>query len=265
MRLKRKIAIVTGGGTGIGRATSLLFAQEGAHVVVVGRRESRLLETVNDIKERGGSAHLIPGDISKVSETERIVKEAVEQFGGLDILVNNAGVYRGARISEITEDDYDYIMDINLKGTFFMCKHAISEMKKRGRGAIINVGSALGIKGWKDASTSVYSASKGGVAMLTKALALEVAKDQIRVNCVCPAIVETEVLETLGIPKHEVPELLKQWNSFHPLGRNGQPEDVARAVLYFASDDSSWATGSVLNLDGGVTAAQVIHTRWEPE
>jgi NAD(P)-dependent dehydrogenase (short-subunit alcohol dehydrogenase family) len=264
MKLKHKVAIVTGGGTGIGRATALLLAEEGAHVAVVGRRESRLLETVNDIREHGGSAHQIPGDISKVSETERIVKETVERFGGLDILVNNAGVYRGPKITETTEDDYDYVMDINLKGTFFMCKHAIPEMKKRGQGAIINVGSALGIKGWKDASTSVYSASKGGVAMLTKALALEVAKDQVRVNCISPGIVETEVLETLGIPKHEVPERLKQWNSFHPLGRNGQPEEVAKAVLYFASDDSSWATGSVFNLDGGVTASQVIHTRWQP-
>jgi NAD(P)-dependent dehydrogenase (short-subunit alcohol dehydrogenase family) len=265
MKLKYKVAIVTGGGTGIGRATALLFAEEGANVAVVGRRESRLLETVNDITELGGSAHQIPGDISIVSETERIVKDAVDRFGGLDILVNNAGVYRGAGMTEITEADYDYIMDINLKGTFFMCKHAVSEMKKRGKGTIINVGSALGIRGWKDASTSVYSASKGGVAMLTKALALELAKDQIRVNCVSPAIVETEVFETLGIPKDEIHERLKQLNSFHPLGRNGQPEEVAKSVLYFASDDSSWATGSVFNLDGGVTAAQVIHTRWQPE
>lgn len=265
MKLKHKIAIVTGGGTGIGRATALLFAEEGADVAVVGRRESKLLETVNEIRKRGGSAHQIPGDISKVTETERIVREAVAHFGGLDILVNNAGVYRGPTITEITEDDYDYIMDINLKGTFFMCKHAVSEMKRRGKGSIINVGSALGIKGWKDASTSIYSASKGGVAMLTKVLALELAKDQIRVNCVCPAIVETEVFETLGIPKEEIPERFKRWNSFHPLGRNGQPEEVAKAVLYFASDDSSWATGSVFNLDGGVTAAQVIHTRWQPE
>lgn len=265
MKLQHKVAIVTGGGTGIGRATAILLAEEGAHVAVVGRRESRLLQTASDIRDHGGSAHQIPGDISMVIETERIVKEAVDQFGGLDILVNNAGVYRGARITEITEDDYDYIMDINLKGTFFMCKYAIPEMKKRGKGAIINVGSALGIRGWKDASTSVYSTSKGGVAMLTKVLALEVAKDQIRVNCVCPAIVETEVFETLGIPKDEIPERFKKWNSFHPLGRNGQPEEVAMAVLYFASDDSSWATGSVFNLDGGVTAAQVIHTRWQSE
>jgi len=239
MKLRDKVAIVTGGGTGIGKATALLFAGEGAHVAVVGRRESRLLETVNDIRERGGSTHPIPGDISKVSETGRIVREAVDKFGGLDILVNNAGVYRGARITEITEDEYDYIMDVNLKGTFFMCKYAVSEMKKRGNGAIINVGSALGIKGWKDASTSAYSASKGGVAMLTKALALEVAKDRIRVNCVSPAVVETEVFETLGIPRDKARERLKQWNSFHPLGRNGQPDEVAKAVLYFASDDSS--------------------------
>lgn len=265
MKLKNKVAIVTGAGTGIGRATAILFAQEGAQIALVGRREGRLLETLRDIREQGGSVHQIPGDISKVSETERILKEAVEWFGGLDILVNNAGVYRGTRITEIGEDDYDYIMDINLKGTFFMCKYAIAEMKRRGKGAIINVGSALGMQGWKDASTSVYSASKGGVAMLTKALALEVARDQIRVNCVCPGVVETEVLETLGIPKREVPDRLRQWNSFHPLGRNGQPEEVARAILYFASDDSSWATGSVFNLDGGVTAAQVIHTRWQPE
>ncbi|MGB7290887.1 MAG: SDR family oxidoreductase [Thermodesulfobacteriota bacterium] len=265
MKVKHKVAIVTGGGTGIGRATALLLAEEGAYVAVVGRRESKLLETVNDIREHGGSAHHIPGDISNVCETERIVKEAVEQFGGLDILVNNAGVYRSPKITETTEDDYDYVMDINLKGTFFMCKHAVSEMRKRGSGPIINVGSALGIQGWKDASTSIYSASKGGVVMLTKVMALELAKDQIRVNCVCPAIVETEVFETLGIPKDKIPERLKQWSSFHPLGRNGQPEEVAKAVLYFASDDSSWATGSVFNLDGGVTAAQVIHTRWQPD
>jgi 3-oxoacyl-[acyl-carrier protein] reductase len=118
MKLEHKVAIVTGGGTGIGGATTLLFAEEGAHVAIVGRRESRVLETVNDIKERGGSARQIPGDISKVSETARIVKEVVDQFGGLDILLNNAGVYRGARITEITEDDYEYILDVNIKGTF---------------------------------------------------------------------------------------------------------------------------------------------------
>lgn len=264
MKLNGKIALITGGGTGIGKATALLFAEEGAAVTVVGRREHKLLQTVNEIREKGGRAHYLQGDISVVSDTAEIIQETVNEFGGLDILVNNAGVTMGTKISDVTEQDYDYVMDINLKGTFFMSKHAVSEMKKRGGGSIINIGSALGIKGWKDGTTSVYSASKGGVAMLTKALALEVAKDNIRVNCICPAIVETEIFKTLGIPKEEIPERMEKWNSFHPIGRNGQPEDVANAVLYFASEESSWATGSIHNLDGGVTAAQVIHTRWKP-
>lgn len=265
MKLEGKVALITGGGTGIGRATALLFVKEKAEVAVVGRREDRLLETVEMIKKKGGRGHPIVGDISKVSDTERMVRETVGVFGGLDILVNNAGVVRGDKITEVTEEQYDYVMDINLKGTFFMCRYAIPEFKKRGGGSIINIGSALGIQGWKDASTSVYSASKGGVAMLTKALALELARDRIRVNCICPAVVETEIFETIGIPKDKIPERMASWNSFHPIGRNGRPEDVAEAVLYFASDDSSWATGSLFNLDGGVTAAQVIYTRWSPD
>lgn len=265
MKLENKVAIVTGGGTGIGKATAVLFAKEGAKVVIVGRRKEKLLNTANGITENGGAAHHIQADISKVDETNRVVQETVNRFGGLDILVNNAGVYRGRKIEDFTEEDYDYVMDINLKGAFFMCKHAIQEMNKTGGGSIINVGSALGVQGWKDGSTSVYSASKGGLSMLTKVLALEVAKQNIRVNCVCPAIVETEVFETMGIPSDKIEERMRQWDSFHPIGRNGQPEEVAKAILYFASGDSSWATGSVFNLDGGVTAAQVIHTRWEPE
>ncbi len=145
-------------------------------------------------------------------------------------------------------------MDINLKGNFFMCKHAIPEILKRGGGAIVNIASTIGIKGFRQSQTSVYSASKAGVIMLTKALALELALDKIGVNCVCPAVVETEIFETLGIPKEKIPERMKMWETFHPIGRNGKPEDVARAILYFASDDSSWATGSILNLDRGVTA-----------
>lgn len=265
MKLENKVAIVTGGGSGIGKATAVLFAKEGAKVVVVGRRKDKLMNTANGIIENGGNAYHVQADVSRVEDTKRIVDETKEEFGGVDILVNNAGVYRGAKITEFTEDDYDYIMNINLKGAFFMCKHAIPEMEKRGGGSIINIGSALGVQGWKDGSTSVYSASKGGLSMLTKALSLELARQNIRVNCICPAIVETEVFETMGIPADKVKERMKQWNSFHPIGRNGQPEEVAEAVLYFASEDSSWTTGSVFNIDGGVTAAQVIHTRWEPE
>lgn len=265
MKLEGKIVLVTGGGTGIGRATAFLLAIEGAAVTVVGRREHKLLETVNEIRKNGGTAHHIAGDISMVSDTERFVRESVNKFGGLDILVNNAGVVKATKITEVTEEEYNYIMDINLKGTLFMCRYAVPEIKKRGGGSIINIGSALGIKGWKDGTTSVYSASKGGVSMLTQALALELARDKIRVNCICPAVVETEIFETLGIPEDEIPKRMEKWNSFHPIGRNGKPEDVANAVLYFASEESSWVTGSIFNVDGGVTAAQVIYTRWSPD
>ena len=254
MKLQGKIALITGGGTGIGKATALLFAEEGGVVAVAGRRESKLIETVDAVQKNGGEAHYVVGDVSKVSDTERIVKETVCKFGGLDILVNNAGVFKGIKVTDTSEEEYNYMMDINLKGTFFMCKHAVPEIKKRGGGTIVNIGSALGIKGYRGSLTSVYSASKAGVIMLTKALALELAPYKIRVNCVCPAVVETEIFETLGIPKGKIPERMKMWEAFHPIGRNGKPEDVARGVLYFASDDSSWATGSILNLDGGVTA-----------
>jgi NAD(P)-dependent dehydrogenase (short-subunit alcohol dehydrogenase family) len=254
MKLQGKIALVTGGGTGIGKATALLFAKEGAVVTVAGRRESKLLETVEVIQKNGGKAHWVVGDISKVGDTERIVKETVDEFGGLDILVNNAGVFKGMKITDTSEEQYNYIIDINLKGTFFMCKYAVPEIQKRGGGVIINIASALGIKGYKGSSTSAYSASKADVIMLTKALALELAPYKIRVNCVCPGVVETELFETLGIPKEKIPERMKMWEAFHPIGRNGKPEDIAQAILYFASDDSSWTTGSILNLDGGVTA-----------
>ncbi len=254
MKLEGKVALITGGGTGIGKATALLFAREGATVAVAGRRENKLAETLKAIQTHGSKADYIVGDISKVSDTERIVKETVNRFGGLDILVNNAGVFKGIKLNDTTEDAFDYIMGINLKGTFFMCKHAVPEIQKRGGGAIINIGTALGIKGYRGSSTSAYSASKAGVIMLTKALALELAQHKIRVNCVCPAVVETEIFETLGIPEEKIPERMKMWEAFHPIGRNGKPEDIAHAILYFASDDSSWATGSILNLDGGVTA-----------
>jgi dihydroanticapsin dehydrogenase len=252
MKLKDKVAIVTGGGTGIGRATSILLAKEGARVTVAGRREEKLIETIEKIKENGGVAHHVTADISREKDTLRIVKETVNEFGKLDILVNNAGVFKGIPLVETSEEDYNYIMDINLKGTFFMCKHAVTEMKEGG--VIVNVASTLGIKGFRGFTTAAYSASKAGVIMLTKALALELACRRIRVNCVCPGVVETELFETLGIPKEKIPERMKMWEEFHPIGRNGKPEDVARAILFLASDDSSWATGAILALDGGITA-----------
>lgn len=254
MILKNKIALITGGGTGIGRATALMFTKEGAAVAVSGRRQSKLLETVRLIKEDGGRAYHVVGDISKVGDTEKIVKETVKEFGGLDILVNNAGVFRRNPIADFTEEDYDYLMDINLKGTFFMCRYSVPELQKRGSGSIINISSISGIKAYRISPTSAYAASKAGVNMLTKALAIELAPFNIRVNCICPAVVETELFETLGIPQDQIPERMKMWEPFHPLGRNAKPEEIASAALYFASEEASWATGSIFTLDGGVTA-----------
>ncbi len=254
MKLHEKIALITGGGTGIGKATALLLAEKGAIVTVAGRRENKLHETVMAVEKKGGKAFYVVGDISRVEDTERIVQETVRNCGGLDILVNNAGVFKGTKITDTSEDEYDRIMNTNLKGTYFMCKYSIPVMTKRGGGSIVNIGSTLGIKGIRKSTTTVYAASKGGIVMLTKTLGLELTPNKIRVNCICPAVVETEIFETLGIPTEQIPERMKTWESFHPIGRNGKPEDIAQAVLYFASEHSSWATGTIFNLDGGVTA-----------
>jgi len=254
LKLHEKIALITGGGTGIGKATALLFAEEGAIVAVAGRRENKIRDTALALEKRGCKAFYVVGDISRVEDTKRIVQETVRNCGGLDILVNNAGVFKGGKITDTSEDEYDRIMDTNLKGTYFMCKNSIPEMERRGGGSIVNIGSTLGIKGIRKSATSVYAASKGGIGMLTKTLALELAPNKIRVNCICPAVVETEIFETLGIPQEQIPERMKSWESFHPIGRNGRPEEIAQAVLYFASDYSSWATGTIFNIDGGVTA-----------
>jgi len=254
MKLKGKIALITGGGTGIGKATAFLFSKEGAKVTIAGRREHKLLETLNIINKNGGDAQYVVGDKSIVSDTKRIVEETTNKLGGIDILVNNAGVFKNIKITDTPEQEYDYIMDINLKGTYFMCKHSIPIMTERGGGSIINIGSALGIKGFRASSTSAYSASKAGVIMLTKTLALELAPYKIRVNCICPGVVETELFETLGISKEKIPERIKKWDAFHPIGRVGTPEEVAKGILFLASDDSAWTTGSIFNMDGGITA-----------
>ncbi|MGQ0792501.1 MAG: SDR family NAD(P)-dependent oxidoreductase [Deltaproteobacteria bacterium] len=254
MRFVGKIALVTGGGTGIGRATAALLAAEGAAVLITGRREEKLREVASEIERVGGRARYIAGDVSSVADTEKIVAECVRVFGGLDILINNAGVFRGMKITDVAEGEFDRIINTNLKGTYFMSKSAVPVMRARGGGAIVNVGSTLGLKGIRKSAVTVYAASKGGVVMLTKTLALELAPDNIRVNCICPAVVETEIFETLGIPKEEIAQRMKNWEAFHPLGRNGKPAEAARAILFLASDDSAWTTGAIFTLDGGVMA-----------
>jgi len=190
--LKDKVALITGGSSGIGRATAILFSREGAKVVVADINESEAHKTVRLIKDESGEAIVVKADVTKASDAEKMMKVAVQEYNKLDILVNNAGVCLIHSITDTTEEEWDRTIDINLKGVFLCSKYAIPEMKKQGGGGIINMGSEAGLRGHPD--YSAYCASKGGVIALTKAMAVECAPYNIRVNCICPAAVETPML-----------------------------------------------------------------------
>jgi len=255
MRLKDKVAIVTGATSGIGRAAAVLFAQEGAKVVSVGRREALGQEVVEGIKAAGGEAIFVKADVSKVDDIKSMVHRTVQTYGRIDILFNNAGILPDAAkkgVTDLSEEVWDEVMDINVKGIYLTSKYAIPEMIKAGGGAIVNTSSTVGHIAMKN--RSVYTTSKGAVTLLTKSMALDYAPYNIRVNCVCPALVETEIAtEFLKMARKDE----KVWGEIMsklPLGRVGTPEDVAYAALFLASDESSWITGSSLMVDGGYTA-----------
>ena len=252
-----KIVLITGGGTGIGCETARLFLDRGARVVLNGRREEKLQEALAAIDPSGERSAAVAGDIGQKVVAEALVRKAVERFGGVDILVNNAGIFTPTAFLDHTEDDLDAYLSVILKGTFFASQAAVPEMKKRGGGAIVNTGSMWAIQAIGATPSSAYSAAKAGVHALTRNLAIELANDQIRVNTVAPAVVETPVYNTF-LSDEEVAEVLPSFNSFHPLGRNGQPADVAEAILYLAGDRAGWITGTVLPVDGGVTAGRNV-------
>lgn len=251
MRLADKVAIVTGAGLGIGRATALLFAQEGAKVVVAELDPQNGTQTAATIRERGGEAIFVPTDVTQSQDCQRMVSAAVETYGRLDILVNNAGLSGQAFAEQgLSEEEvWDRVMAVNAKGVALGCKYAIPEMIKFGGGSIVNIGSIVGLVGMT--AGSAYGPSKGAVIALTRALAVAHAKDKVRVNTVCPGV----VLTTFFAPaQRENPEWIAQWAARHPLGRLGTPEDIAYACLYLASDEASFVTGSALVVDGGYTA-----------
>ncbi|MBE9502778.1 MAG: SDR family oxidoreductase [Proteobacteria bacterium] len=244
MRLNGKRAVISGGGSGIGRATAIIFAREGASVAIVGRRKDRLDITASMVRAQGGRCHIIQGDVSLSADVKRVAKESVKALGGVDILFNNAGVHRFGSVEDTEEDLWDNITNINLKGTYLMSQHLIGVMKKNG-GVIINNSSTLGLK--PVPNTAAYSAAKAGVISLTKSMALELAKDKIRVNCICPGVVDTP------IHSEQSPEFMEEMAAYHPLGRIGTPEDVAYAALYLASDEANWITGVIMPVDGGIS------------
>src|SRR5882762_2070995 len=248
--LKGKVGLVTGGTSGIGRDAAILFAKAGAKVVVAGRREVEGKETVELIRGAGGEGLFVKADVSRATDVEAMVGKTVEKFGRLDVAFNNAGVEGSwIPITEQSEEEWDRTIDINLKGVWLCLKHEIRQMLKQGGGgAIVNMASVAGWIGSAGAAT--YCASKHGVIGLTKAAALETARSGIRVNVVCPAVIETPMGERLW----GAPEAKKFALGLHPIGRFGTPMEIAEAVVWMCSDRASFMTGQSLVLDGGVLA-----------
>ena len=258
MRLVDKCAVITGAGTGIGRTIALLFAREGARVAVVDAIARTGRETVRMVEKAHGEGVFVKADVAKSNEVRKAVTIVEERYGKIDILVNNAGICIVRPLAALREKDWDKSMEVNLKGTFLFCKYVAGLMKGSGGGAIVTISSGLGLYG--GAYWSAYCASKGGIIALTKALAIELAEDNIRVNCVVPGPVNTEMLarntfkqaKLMGLKgPEEVKDLMKQ---MIPIHRIGEPEDVACAVIYLASDEASYVTGIALPVDGGYLA-----------
>lgn len=251
-RLSGKVALITGGGTGIGRAIALAFAREGASVAVAGRRLEKLREVTREVEKGGGKGLAMECDVTRANDVQRAVRGATERFGRLNVLVNNAGALNVSTVEGISEEEWDRVMSVNVKGPFLMSRAVLPEFRKAGGGAIVNIGSVLGLVAMKD--RAAYCASKGGVTLLTKAMALDHAHENIRVNCICPSIVETELVKGLFEASAEGQALRKARIGMIPLGRFGRPMDVAEMAVFLASEESSWLTGAAIPLDGGLTA-----------
>lgn len=251
MSLQNKVILITGGGTGIGADAARGLYAAGAKIVLNGRREDVLSRTASQIDPSSKNVAYVVGDIGQAETSQRMVATAVEQFGGVDVLFNNAGVFEPKPFLDHTEEDLNRYLNI-LRGYFFASQTAIPQMRKRGGGSIINIGSMWALHAIAATPCSGSSTAKGGVHALTRNLAIEFAPDNIRVNAIAPAVVETPLFDKLLTP-----EQLAAFNSFHPLGRNGQARDITAAVLFLAdSDCAGWITGVVLPVDGGVTAGR---------
>ena len=247
--LKGKTAIITGGGTGIGLAIAKRFHKEGAKVVICGRRLERLREASLAISSRGEGVYVVQADVTVEADRQKILKEAVEKTGRIDILVNNAGYMKFGKLETVDPSLWDTMMNANAYAPWRLMVAVLPELRKAGEGSIVNISSLSGLEAFP--TNGLYGTSKAAFQKISQVLALEVASEQIRVNVICPGVVEDTELNDAMFGKENVPIRYERMRSLHPLGRNGKPEDVAEAALFLASDQSSWITGILLNLDGG--------------
>ncbi len=250
MKLANKTAIITGGGTGIGKATAHLFAQEGANVVITGRRASKLEEVHQEAKNNGHTIDFFMCDVSKEEDCKATVNYALEKHGKVDILFNNAGILIPGVTHETETEAWDQIFDINVKGTYLMSKHTIPHMLEKGYGVIVNNSSVGGLKALP--GLAAYIASKGAVTQLTRSMALEYADKGIRVNAICPGVIETPMVLDDFYSRAEDKEAAEQFMiSLHPVGRLGKPEEIAHSILFLVDDNIGFMTGNMLSVDGG--------------
>lgn len=263
MKVEGKVAIVTGAARGIGRASAVLFAREGAKVTVADTRANLGEETVRLINGAGGQAQFILTDVAKKENIKRMVDETVSRWGRIDILFNNAGVSLVKPLDETSEAEWDYLFDVNLKSIFFGVKYVVPHMRRQGGGVILNMGSMNSFVG--QLRTPAYVASKGAILLLTKSIAVDYVTDNIRVNCICPGITDTpgfrEHIEAGGDPT----VLFRERLARVPLGRFMTPEDIAKAALYLVSDDSEGVTGIAHLVDGGILAVAEYSSAWLPK
>ncbi|MGB7875962.1 MAG: glucose 1-dehydrogenase [Anaerolineales bacterium] len=247
MRFENKVVLITGGTRGIGFATAQLFAREGARVVIVGRDVGRTTEAGREVPGRGEA-----GNVSVAADCERIVTQTLSLYARLDVLVNCAGViFRNRTVEQTSEEEWDTTFDVNVKGTFLMSKYALPALRET-KGCIVNVSSYVGLVGF--AGASAYAASKAAILNLTRSMALDHAREGIRVNAVCPGSVDTDMIHTAWQQFGDVERARKLWAEKHPLGRIASTEEVARVILFLASEEASFITGAALPVDGGITA-----------